>query len=190
MTLTQQLASLVKGDVADDKATRTTYARDTSVLERTPEVVVFPADAADVSAVVGFVRTERENGADISVTARSAGTDMTGGSLTDSIQMVFTKHMNHIGEIVPAHGTDEARATTEPGTISPMWFMCFVKTICIESVSEPPVMSVPAERAVTDISAPFSRSVRTNPTTALTSAASVGNTTTSGVRSKTLVSRA
>jgi FAD/FMN-containing dehydrogenase len=115
MTLTQQLASLVKGDVADDKATRNTYARDTSVLERTPEVVVFPTDAADVSAVVGFVRTERENGADISVTARSAGTDMTGGSLTDSIQMVFTKHMNHIGEIVPAHGTDEARATTEPG---------------------------------------------------------------------------
>ena len=70
---------------------------------------MFPKDADDVAAVVKFVHEEKAHGQDISLAARSAGTDMTGGPLTDSISLVFTKYMNGIGPI----GKDEA--TAEPG---------------------------------------------------------------------------
>lgn len=109
MSLRDDLKGIIKGDVLDDSKTRTQYSRDTSIFERTPEVVVFPKDADDVSAVVEYVHTKKEAGENISLAGRSAGTDMTGGSLTDSVSMVFTKYMNHIGDI-----TEDA-AVSEPG---------------------------------------------------------------------------
>jgi FAD/FMN-containing dehydrogenase len=109
MSLVDDFKKLIKGDVVDDKKTLILYSRDTSIFERTPQVVVFPKDAADVSSIVRYVHDAKENGIDISVAGRSAGTDMTGGALTDSVSMVFTKYMDHIGEV----GDDYAIA--EPG---------------------------------------------------------------------------
>ncbi len=99
MALKDTIARLIKGDVADDSETRIKYSRDTSIFERMPAVVVFPEDAQDVSEVVKYVHKEKKDGNNLSVTARSAGTDMTGGPLTDSISMAFTKYMNHIIEV-------------------------------------------------------------------------------------------
>src|SRR3989344_1278827 len=109
MSLRDELSSLIKGDVVDDAATIKKYSRDTSIFERSPSVVVFPKDPSDVSAVVKFVRAQKEMGRTISIAPRCAGTDMTGGPLTDSIALVFTKYMNGIGPI-----TGE-EATAEPG---------------------------------------------------------------------------
>lgn len=109
MQLRERLARIVKGDVQDDAETLKTYSRDMSIFERAPEVVVFPKNAVDVSAVVKYAHEAKERGENVSVTARSAGTDMTGGPLSDSIVLSFTKYMNHIGEI----GADAARV--EPG---------------------------------------------------------------------------
>ena len=109
MTLRERIAALIKGDVADDADTIKKYSRDTSIFERSPRVVVFPKDASDVSEVVKFAHEERRRGADISIAARSAGTDMTGGPLTNSISLVFTKYMNGIGPIAGDV------ATAEPG---------------------------------------------------------------------------
>jgi FAD/FMN-containing dehydrogenase len=109
MSLRDDLTKIVKGDVVDDKKTLTQYSRDTSIFERTPQVVIFPKDADDVASIVRYVHDAKESGADISLAGRSAGTDMTGGSLTDSVSMVFTKYMNHIGDI----GDDYA--ISEPG---------------------------------------------------------------------------
>lgn len=109
MQLYDDLRSLMHGDVMDDPATIKKYSRDTSIFERAPKVVVFPKDAADVRAVVAYVHEKKAQGEDISIAGRSAGTDMTGGPLTDSISMVFTTYMNHIGRI------DEDTATAEPG---------------------------------------------------------------------------
>ena len=69
---------------------------------------MFPRDANDVSALVRYVRDAKRGGAAISLTPRSAGTDMTGGPLTDSISLVFTRHMNHTSV------ADDA-VTAEPG---------------------------------------------------------------------------
>lgn len=109
MTLKERVAAIVEGDVYDDTETRQKYSRDTSILQRTPALVVFPKHAADVAALTTFVREEREAGKDVTLTARSAGTDMTGGPLTDSIVVVFTKYMNHVGAVSPGS------ATTQPG---------------------------------------------------------------------------
>lgn len=109
MNLKERLTTIVKGEVLDDTATIQKYSRDTSIFERAPQVVICPNDADDVSAVVKFVHEEKINGNDLSIAARSAGTDMTGGDLTDSIMLSFTPHMNHISEIT------KDTATAEPG---------------------------------------------------------------------------
>lgn len=109
MSVPKELQRLIKGDVLDDTETLAKYSRDTSIFTRTPKMVVFPKDAEDVSTIVRFVHDIRSEGHDFTITGRSAGTDMTGGVLTDSISMVFTKYMNHVTEI----GTDTA--TAEPG---------------------------------------------------------------------------
>src|SRR6266404_9005363 len=109
MSLKDDLGPLVKGDVLDDVETIKKYSRDTSIFERAPKVVVFPKDADDVVAVVSYVKKAKERGETVSIAARSAGTDMTGGDLTDSISLVFTKYMNRI---IAVHEND---AVTEPG---------------------------------------------------------------------------
>lgn len=109
MLLTESLKKIVTGDVADDSATREKYSRDTSIFERRPAVVVFPKNAKDVSAVVKYAAEAKQRGEQVSITPRSAGTDMTGGALTNSISLVCTKYMNHVLEV----GSDYA--ITEPG---------------------------------------------------------------------------
>lgn len=109
MTLRERIAPLIKGDVLDDETSLSRYSRDTSIFERKPAVVVFPKDADDVAAVVRFAREAKQRGEDLSIAPRSAGTDMTGGPLTDSIALVFTRYMNTVREV----GSDYA--ITEPG---------------------------------------------------------------------------
>src|SRR3989338_639539 len=108
-TLKHRLSALLNIDVADDAETLKKYSRDTSIFERTPSLVVYPKDADEVSAVVRCVHDAKKRGNNVSIAARSSGTDMSGGPLTDSISMVFTKYMDHIGKIE----TDLAEA--EPG---------------------------------------------------------------------------
>jgi FAD/FMN-containing dehydrogenase len=57
MSLREDLAKLIKGDVVDDPASIKTYSRDTSIFERAPKIVVFPKDADDVSAIVQYCNT-------------------------------------------------------------------------------------------------------------------------------------
>lgn len=109
MDLRSQIASVIKGDVQDDAETLKKFSRDTSIFERKPSLVVSPKDADDVSAIVRFASEAKKGGAHISLTARAAGTDMSGGPLTDSVVVSFTKYMNAMGEI----GRDFAVA--EPG---------------------------------------------------------------------------
>ncbi len=109
MNLRERIATLIKGDVTDDAKTLKEYSHDTSIFERTPSMVVFPKDKDDVSSVVRAVAVEKQSGTDISLAARSAGTDMTGGPLTNGVSVVFTKYMNRIIEV----GSDYAIA--EPG---------------------------------------------------------------------------
>ena len=107
--LKAELMSVVDGDVLTDAATRATYSRDTSLFEETPSVVVYPKDAQDAARAVRAVYNAKHSGHDVSITARSAGTDMTGGPLTRSVSLVFTKYMNRIFAV------SKEQASAEPG---------------------------------------------------------------------------
>ncbi|MFZ1987563.1 MAG: FAD-binding oxidoreductase [Minisyncoccia bacterium] len=111
----KRLASILKGDVFDSEIERREMSRDTSIFTRTPELVVYPQDAEDVSALVKEVHRASTSGTHISVTGRSAGTDMGGGPLTTSIVAVFTKYMNHVLEVGDGSTPDTGYAITEPG---------------------------------------------------------------------------
>lgn len=107
--LKKAIMGVMKGEVSDDAETLKNASRDTSLFMRMPKLVVYPKDRADVSAVVKEVSRARSKGADISLAARSAGTDMTGGPLTDGVVVSFTKYMNHVLEV------GDNFAVTEPG---------------------------------------------------------------------------
>ena len=128
------LKGSLKGDVTDDAAVRASVARDTSVFTKTPEVVVYPKDADDVSALVRAVREARKEGVPASVTARAAGTDMSGGPLSDSVVAVFTKYMNKVIEVGSGY------AITEPG----VYYRDFEKATLAENRQLMP--SYPASR--------------------------------------------
>ena len=116
MTLREDIAALIKGDVADDETTLVEYSRDTSIFERRPKLVVFPMNADDVAAVVRYAHEARSRGENVSVAARSGGSDMTGGPLTDSIVLSFAKYMHRIGAIAADPGSEGTGfALAEPG---------------------------------------------------------------------------
>lgn len=103
------LQKKLHGEVMADDVTLDTYSRDASLFEVRPTAVVFPKDSADVQALVTYVGEHKESDPEISLTARSAGTDMSGGPLNESIIMDFTKYMNHIISV------DDQRGVAEPG---------------------------------------------------------------------------
>jgi FAD/FMN-containing dehydrogenase len=92
------------GELLDDSATTEFYSHDASLFEIKPKLVVCPKDAKDVQTLVGLVAAEKKHIPDLSVTARSAGTDMSGGAVNDSIIVDFNKHLTAITEITPTLG--------------------------------------------------------------------------------------
>ncbi len=127
--LSDEIRKFFHGDVADDDATRTKYSRDYSLFKVVPEVVVFPKDVDDIKALVRFVAEKKAAGEDVSLTGRSAGTDMTGGPLNRSIIVSFTKYFNHILEI----SKEGMEARVEPG----VYFRDFEKALTDQGLLYP-----------------------------------------------------
>lgn len=113
MPTSQQLAgelkNFIKGEVASDDNTLQSFSHDTSLFEVKPQVVVFPKDPSDVEKLVKFVSQQKKHYPELSLTGRSAGTDMGGGSINDSIIAEFNKYFNRQPKI------SGSIATTEPG---------------------------------------------------------------------------
>lgn len=89
-------ASGFEGGIDDSASARDFYSHDASLFEIRPELVVFPKDSGDVKTLVRTVIKEKSGKPGLSITARSAGTDMSGGAINDSIIVDFTKHINKI----------------------------------------------------------------------------------------------
>jgi len=109
MSWQEELKNIIKGDVAIDEKTLDKYSRDASIFEVQPKAVVFPKDTEDLKDLVKFVNENKEKYPELSLTARSGGTDMTGGPLTESIVVEFDKYFNHIKNV------GESSAIVEPG---------------------------------------------------------------------------
>ena len=99
MQLGEELSKLVKGEVATDDVTLTTASHDASLFELRPKAVVAAKDAEDIKKLVQFVNENRKSQPDLSLTVRSAGTDMSGGAVNTSIIIDVKPHMNTIHEV-------------------------------------------------------------------------------------------
>ncbi len=111
MNLKQSLEKIISGDVYDDNETLNKYSRDTSLFEVRPEVVVYPRHKKDIEKLVSFVAQHKLDNPSLSITARSAGTDMSGGPLNESIIVGFTPYMNKLKKLE----AEKLEAIVEPG---------------------------------------------------------------------------
>ncbi|PIR80423.1 MAG: FAD-binding oxidoreductase [Candidatus Levybacteria bacterium CG10_big_fil_rev_8_21_14_0_10_35_13] len=107
--LFEELKKSLKADVVQDEEVLKEYSHDASIYEVTPRVVIFPKNSEDIKNTVKFVIKHKKENSKLSVTARTAGTDMGGGSLNESIILSFTQHFNQI------IGIKENVVTAEPG---------------------------------------------------------------------------
>lgn len=104
--MTLAFPATFKGEVDTRDKTLERYSEDTSIFHLRPKTVVFPRDTDDLKVLVAFVRQYH---GELSLTARAAGTDMSGGPLSDSIVVDFIRHFTHINHV------DGSSAVTEPG---------------------------------------------------------------------------
>lgn len=88
------LATGFKGEVDDSDEIRERYSHDASMFEIIPKVVTMPKTAKDVATLVQFVANNKRHYPSLSVTARSAGTDMSGAAINDSIIVDFQHYLN------------------------------------------------------------------------------------------------
>jgi FAD/FMN-containing dehydrogenase len=133
--LALELRETIKGEVLDDAESRAKASRDYSIFSVTPEVVVAPHDEDDLNQLVRFVNRKRAAGdRAISLTGRSAGTDMSGGPLNESIIVSFTPHLNHIREVKELNAAGEGYAVLEPG----VYFRDFEKVLQSKGLLYPP----------------------------------------------------
>jgi FAD/FMN-containing dehydrogenase len=109
MDLQGELTKIIKGDVDSSDETREFYSHDASLFELKPQVVAFPKDADDIKAMVQFTATHKKDMPNLSVTARSRGTDMSGAAINDSIIIDTSKYMTSIRDV------SAESATVQPG---------------------------------------------------------------------------
>ena len=121
------------GEIDASDEARELYSHDASMFEIIPEVVVHPKTTEDVTKLVRYVADNKEANPTLSLTARSAGTDMSGAAINDSIIVNFNTHLTQLIRI------DENEAVVQPG----MFFRDFdVETIKFDRM----LPSYPASR--------------------------------------------
>ena len=105
MIYTKETIPLFTGDIDVSAEGLVTASHDASIFEVKPEVVMHPKTVDDIRALVRYAN---EHGG-TTITGRSAGTDMSGGPLNESIIVSFTRYFNHIKTVANGY------AVTEPG---------------------------------------------------------------------------
>jgi len=134
MDLEKELGQSFQGEIKDDQATRQKYSRDASIFKVVPEVVAFPKHTDDIKSIVTYA-AEHDG---VTVTARSGGTCMSGGSLTESIVVNISKHMNNIISV------RDHEATVQPGA----FYRDFEKATLEKNLLLPPY---PASRDIATV---------------------------------------
>lgn len=107
--ISDDLKKFIKGDILTDDESRFKFSHDASLFEVRPEVIVAPKDVEDLQNLVNYATEKRKNGEPVSLTARSGGTDMSGGPLSESIVLDFSKYFTRIKNI------SNFSAVVEPG---------------------------------------------------------------------------
>ncbi len=109
MDLSEEIKKIIKGDVDTTDETREFYSHDASLFELKPQVVMFPKDGEDIKAAVRFAAEHKKDVPNLSVTARSRGTDMSGAAINDSIILDTSRYMTGTSNV------SAESATVQPG---------------------------------------------------------------------------
>ena len=104
-----ELKKYIKGEVSTDEVVLSKFSHDASIFEVKPSCVVAPMDQEDIENIVKYVNVNKNAHPELSITARSAGTDMSGGTLSESIILSLTDHLNK------SYLLDEQSAIVQPG---------------------------------------------------------------------------
>jgi FAD/FMN-containing dehydrogenase len=88
-----------EGDIDSSDETRDLFSHDASLFEIKPEVVVAPKNTSDLEKLVTCVNDCRKVTPKLALTPRSAGTDMSGGAIGESIVIDFRKYFTSVEEI-------------------------------------------------------------------------------------------
>lgn len=97
------------GEIDDSDKARRFYSHDASMFEMVPQLVLAPAGAKDVQTAIKLAAELKQDQPDLSLTARSAGTDMSGAAINDSVILDFNKHFTKIEDV------DAQTAHAQPG---------------------------------------------------------------------------
>jgi FAD/FMN-containing dehydrogenase len=88
------LQNQIQGEIIFDEDTLTKYSHDTSVFEIKPLAVLYPKNSLDIAHIVKFVQDNKFTFPNLSITARSGGSDMTGGAIGQGFIIDVTRYMN------------------------------------------------------------------------------------------------
>ncbi len=118
-----EIQKIFKGDVDDSEETLVQYSHDASLLEVRPKLVLFPKDSEDVKNLVKWVSEKKEKYPQVSITARCAGTDMSGGAIGESIILDFSRYMNKLisWNELPKNSSDYSTLRAEPSPFRILW---------------------------------------------------------------------
>lgn len=108
-SLLDELRSIFKGEIETDEKIRNEYSHDASIYELVPEAVLSPVDTHDVKNLVRFVNSNKQSYPSLAITPRSAGTDMSGAAIGNSLVIDMTKHFHTI------HSATPTMLHTQPG---------------------------------------------------------------------------
>ncbi len=98
-----------RGELDDSAEAKDKYSHDASMFELRPKLVVKPVDSKDVQTLIKQVSAAKPKMPDLSVTARSAGTDMAGGAINESVIVDFNAHFTKVERVTATE------AQTQPG---------------------------------------------------------------------------
>lgn len=122
-----ELGQILAGDISIDIKELTERSIDWSLFKIMPDMIVYPKHPSDIQKLVSYVNDWNSNHKEkLTITARAAGSGMSGGSLNHSIILDVTRYLNHFKEIIPGDFGSQThrenfsfpiigKATAEPG---------------------------------------------------------------------------
>lgn len=108
----------ILGEVSTNSAVLKSMSTDASVLEITPELVIYPRVTNDIRKVARFAWQLAEKGHVMGLTARGNGTDQTGAAIGSGASIVMPAHMNRICEFDPKQKLIRVQAGLNSGALN------------------------------------------------------------------------
>jgi FAD/FMN-containing dehydrogenase len=109
--LANYLQEHLRGEVVSASSVRATFSTDSSILQVTPEMVIFPFNVSDIRKLARFTWQLAEKGHVLPVTVRGGGTDQTGAAIGKGAIVSLPAHMNMMLEF----DTKQRLVRVQPG---------------------------------------------------------------------------